>query len=84
MLTCKEISFKISESLDTKLPMSERLSMGLHLLMCVSCQRISRQMKLLHNVSQHCAILLENSSEQVKETLSEEARERILKNIIER
>ena len=78
MLTCKETSFKVAESLDQKLPLSERFMMRTHLLMCKSCQLFSKQMQLLNSASQQHSVLTENSIEQIQEKLSEEAHQRIM------
>ena len=77
MLSCKEVSIKVSESLDRKLPLRERMKVKLHLLMCEGCQRMVRQMALLRAASRRFASaeVLPDTSQ---ETLSHEARQRIL------
>ena len=47
MLSCKDVCYIVSESLDGKLPLHKRLSVRFHLLMCKACQRMVRQMELL-------------------------------------
>lgn len=81
MLTCKETSFKVVESLEKELSLSERFKMRTHLLMCKSCQRFAKQMQLLHNVLQQHLMYSRNLSKSAQEKLSEEARLRILKKI---
>lgn len=81
MQTCKETSFKVVESLEQELSLSERFKMRAHLLMCKSCQRFAKQMQLLHNVLQQHLMHSRNLSKLAQEKLSEEARLRILKKI---
>lgn len=47
MLTCKEATRRLSESLDRPLTLSERLSLRLHLAMCRGCSNYERQMVML-------------------------------------
>ncbi len=80
MLTCKDASRLASEKLDRALSLRERLSLRMHLWMCVNCHRFERQIgmirKLLHQP-------VDPSYETEKE-LSPEARERIRKALSER
>jgi glutaredoxin len=48
MLSCKQASQIISQSLDRPLTMRERFALKLHLLICKYCKRFSQQ---LHNIS---------------------------------
>jgi predicted anti-sigma-YlaC factor YlaD len=45
MLTCKQLVENSSDYLDARLSLRERLSVRLHLAMCVNCRRFIRQMK---------------------------------------
>jgi len=47
MLSCKESSQLISQSLDRALSVRERLALRLHLLICDVCSRFVKQMNLL-------------------------------------
>ena len=47
MLSCKGASQLISQSIDRALTRRERLSLGLHLLICDVCRRFSRQLLVL-------------------------------------
>lgn len=49
MLTCRQASQLVSESLDRPLTLSERLRVRLHLFVCTACERFVRQLKLLSN-----------------------------------
>lgn len=80
MLTCKEVSARVSESLDHRLPLREQLKVKLHLIICRACQRLVRQMALLHAASRRIA-LDEVMPDTTQETLSSEARQRILQGL---
>ncbi len=47
VLRCNEIARLVSEALDRALPFGQRLSVGLHLLMCRPCARFRRQVRFL-------------------------------------
>ncbi len=53
MLSCKEISHLVSESLDRKLPFHQRLQVRLHLLMCQFCSRFRKQLLFLRDAARH-------------------------------
>jgi len=75
MLTCKEISKLISESLDRELPLRERIGVKFHLMMCSLCRTYNRQMHALRST-------IHRSSDAVPpEHLSPEARKRIKKSL---
>jgi len=46
MLTCKQLVENSSDYLDAQLTLRGRLSVRLHLAMCVNCRRFIRQMKI--------------------------------------
>ncbi len=48
MFSCKEVSRKVSESMDRKLPWHQRLLMNLHLMMCKYCRRFKNQLVVMH------------------------------------
>ena len=50
MLTCKEVTQRISESLDRKLTLRERFALRMHLLRCDMCTRYARQLRFLQRV----------------------------------
>lgn len=74
MLTCKEISKLVSESLDRKLSLRQRMGVQLHLMMCSLCRTYRQQMRALRNIVRH-------SEEFPTEHLSDEARARIKVNL---
>ena len=47
MLTCKEASKLVSQSLDHPLSWSERVQLRFHLFICDACTRFNRQLRLL-------------------------------------
>lgn len=74
MLSCKEASRLVSESLDHKLPLRQRVALRIHLLMCKFCTQYRKQLLMLRDLAQH-SFYLEDMEPQV--TLPKEARERI-------
>ena len=49
MPSCKEVSEILSERLDGRLGLMERLGLRLHLAMCKACARVEKQFQLLRN-----------------------------------
>ncbi|HSG04068.1 MAG TPA: zf-HC2 domain-containing protein [Marinobacterium sp.] len=49
-MSCLRATERMSQSLDQKLPLTERVQLKLHLLMCKRCERCQQQMELLHRV----------------------------------
>lgn len=47
MLSCKDVSQIISQSLDRPLTMRERFALKLHLLICKYCKRFSQQLQTI-------------------------------------
>jgi len=75
MLSCKEVSMMVSESMDRKFPLHRRLLMTAHLFMCKYCNRFKKQLLILRN-----ATGLENFHEEDlgrSPSLSKEFRDRI-------
>lgn len=52
MLTCKDATRLMSEALDRPLGLHERLSLRLHLLICLGCRNFRRQMDFLRAACQ--------------------------------
>ncbi len=50
MLTCKQTARLISEGLDRKLPLWQRMSLRLHLMMCGACVAYRRQVQTLNQI----------------------------------
>jgi predicted anti-sigma-YlaC factor YlaD len=71
--SCKHISSKLSESQDNNISTTEKILIKMHLLMCSSCREFSNQMALI-----------QKSAKKIRyktQTLSADARARILKNL---
>ena len=51
MFRCKDISQKVSLSMDTSLPLHHRMAIRFHLMMCRYCARFHRQLMLLRTTS---------------------------------
>jgi hypothetical protein len=76
MFNCERVSEKISESLDLRLPFRHRLMIRLHVLMCIHCANLRRQ---LIQISK--AIRYDDSSLKDEPKLSKQARERISRSL---
>lgn len=50
MFHCKDVSRKISQAMDTRLPFPERIAVEIHLLMCRYCARFRSQLRLLREM----------------------------------
>ncbi|MBW1982169.1 MAG: zf-HC2 domain-containing protein [Deltaproteobacteria bacterium] len=79
MLSCKEAAQLISESLDNQLPLSRRLALRMHLLMCKFCSRYWKQMHFLRKTLHYCSEHVEETQYLPEASLSQEARARIKK-----
>ena len=78
MLSCKEVCYIVSKSLDAKLPWHKRLKVSIHLLMCKACQRMVRQIDLLRAAARRYGSNGQETLNPEQETLSQEASARIL------
>jgi hypothetical protein len=72
--TCKEITRLASQRLDGPLPLTTRLRLRLHTLICVWCQRYLEQVKLVHDTAPSYAEQVEKASDK---SLSTDAKERM-------
>jgi hypothetical protein len=81
MLSCKEVSRIVSESMDRSVTMSESLEMKMHLFMCKFCSRFKRQLFSIRKTMRAHAALMEEVEDSV--TLCAEAKER-MKRLIEK
>lgn len=50
MLTCKDIARLVSDDLDRKLPLRQKMRVRLHLMMCGACSTYRRQVAQLHQL----------------------------------
>jgi hypothetical protein len=79
MLSCEEVSRLVSESLDRQLPLGQRLSVRLHLLMCSLCSRFRRQIMFLNRAVRAFGAAGEADKLPAHVRLSPEARQHIKK-----
>jgi len=79
MGNCKKVTQMVSESLDRKLPLHQRLGIRIHLFMCKFCSRYRKQLLILREAMH----LQERYVKDTSPTLRPEARERIRRFLIE-
>jgi len=83
MLSCKDVTRLISESMDHSLPLGKRIGVRLHLLICKFCARYERQLILIRETFRRLAATVESPGGSFGETLSEEAKGRIKKTLVD-
>ena len=79
MFKCKEVTRMVSESLDRKLPLYQRIGVRIHLLMCKFCSRFKKQLLFLRETI-HLHVERGKDTE-LSTKLPPEARERSSKSI---
>ena len=52
MLTCKEVSKLVSQSLDRRLGLLEWMSLRMHFVLCEGCRQFREQMKFIRRACQ--------------------------------
>lgn len=77
MLSCRDVTKLLSESMDTSLPIGKRIGVRIHLLICEFCARYERQLLLIRDTVRRLGGSEERPVEASGETLSEESKERI-------
>ena len=77
MLSCRDVTRRISESMDRPLTRRERRALRLHLLICRFCVRYERQLLLIRDTVRRIAAAEGEPAGPATESLSAEARERI-------
>lgn len=85
MLNCKNATKLLSESLERPLPLSHRMGLKMHLLMCRFCARFEKQIKFMRNITRRHEKqrLEEDTPSPDSPSLSPEARERMKKALRE-
>ena len=81
MLSCKEVSELVSQSMDRKLPFWQRSGVWLHLRMCRLCWGFRRELLLLRKAARRNADETVSSTGRPGTTLSNDARERIRRQL---
>jgi predicted anti-sigma-YlaC factor YlaD len=74
MLSCKQASQLISQSLDRRLSLRERVSVRMHLAICDMCRRFTRQ---LHSIRLHIRASIRQVESDGHIQLPQEAKKRI-------
>ena len=82
MLSCKEVSKLVSESLDRKLSLWQRISLWMHFFMCGFCWRFRKDLIHLHDETHEHATEIENEATDLEVTLPDDSRDR-MKRLIE-
>lgn len=62
MRSCREITELVSQGLDKKLSMGERLAIGLHVLLCSRCRNFQSQTQFIRKAARHYTEHLQNRS----------------------
>jgi hypothetical protein len=81
MLSCKDVTQLISESMDHSLPLGKRIGVRIHLLMCLFCARYERQLLLIRETVRRLVAMEETPDGLFLGALSEDARERIRQSL---
>jgi len=81
MLSCKDVTRLISESMDHSLPLGKRIGVRFHLLICRFCERYERQLLLIRETVKQLVAGEETPEGPILEPLSEGARERIRQSL---
>jgi len=81
MLSCKDVTRLISDSMDRSLPLGKRIGVRLHLMICRFCARYERQLLLIRDTVRRIADPPDPPAALPLEALSPEARERILRSL---
>jgi len=76
--SCKDVSELVSQSLDRKLSLRERITVRLHLMMCDMCTNYRRQILFMHQAVRQ---LKQRNAPTAR--LPEDAKDRIKKRIEE-
>ncbi len=78
LLTCREVALLSSREFEVRLPRGLRMRMKVHGVMCKSCYRYRKQLRIIHSLIQKIAPGYNEIHPFVaSERLSEESRERI-------
>lgn len=75
MFRCRDVSQKVSQSMDEPLPFSQRMAVWIHLMMCRYCRRFQRQLIALRKISGMED--MGDSIDEASDKLSEDAKTRI-------
>ncbi|KPJ78954.1 MAG: hypothetical protein AMJ54_01105 [Deltaproteobacteria bacterium SG8_13] len=79
MFSCKGVSKRLSESMDCRLPLHQRLMIRMHLAMCRFCRRAYKQLLCLREIARNPR--LQEAGMDASVSLSSEACERIKESL---
>ena len=82
MYNCKEVTQMVSESLDRKLPLHQRMGMRFHLSMCRFCSRFRKQLLILRKAMRVQDSYVEDAKHPL--TLNTKTKERIKRSLADR
>jgi hypothetical protein len=74
---CRDAARLLSESMDRRLPLAERVGLRIHLLLCGLCRRYGRQLVFLRRLVEAFTRITETPATPEASELSPEARVRI-------
>jgi len=77
MMSCRNAARLISESLDRKLSLKERIELKFHLMMCKICGQLKKQIHFIQTVASRLGDSLEVENPLATMNLSEESARRI-------
>lgn len=60
MRNCRDISALVSQGLDKKLSLGERLAIGAHVMMCSRCRNFQKQSQFIRRAAQRYTEHLQN------------------------
>ncbi len=81
MLNCRDVSVLVSQSLDRKLTIWQKMNLWMHLSMCKLCSRFRRDIVHLDSEARHLVHESQRDGLDKDITLSAEARERLVRNL---
>ncbi len=81
MMSCKKVSRLLSESMERKLSVWDRIGLWFHLSMCKLCKGFSKDLQQLREAAQRYAEDVENDTGISDAALSSEARERMKREL---
>lgn len=62
MRSCREITALVSQGLDKKLSVGERLAISLHVMLCSRCRNFQSQTQFIRKAAQHYTEHLQHRS----------------------
>lgn len=80
MFNCKKVTYLVSESLDRKLSLYQRMGIRIHLMMCKFCSRYQKQLLLLRKTAHLYSESSEDSDLSIQ--LSSEVGKRIKESMV--